>query len=103
MDSLRIESDGDALIVRVEGAPREAQAFYDTVCECRRRSQWSCPSGECAQIDTCETVRDGDTVVLRLTPRPGESLSAAGVGECLRYVIGTPGEGSDDQAGSSGR
>lgn len=90
MDSLRIEADGEGLVVRVEGAPSEAQAFYDRVCECRHRSQWSCPSGECARVDGCETVREGDTVVLRLTPWPGEALSSAGIAECLRYVIGKP-------------
>jgi hypothetical protein len=91
MDSLKIERDGAALMVRIEGAAREAHGFEEAVGACRRVSLWACPSGECARIDSCTCERDGDAVVLRLVPRPGEKLSAAGIGECLRYVLGKPG------------
>jgi hypothetical protein len=90
MDSLKIERDGAGLRVRIEGAAREAQGFEQAVSACRRVSLWSCPSGECARVDSCQCVRDGEAVVLRLAPRPGETLSAAGIGECLRYMLGKP-------------
>ena len=78
MDSLKIERDGAGLRVRIEGAAREAQGFEQAVSACRRVSLWSCPSGECARVDSCQCERDGEAVVLRLAPRPGETLSAAG-------------------------
>lgn len=94
MENLKIERDGNGLRVRIEGAAREAQEFERTVSACRRESLWSCPSGECGRIDACDCERDGDAVVLRLAPRPGEKLSPAGIGECLRYVLGKPGAAS---------
>lgn len=90
MGNLKIEHDGSDLVVHFHGPQQAAQGFYDAMKECRRTGVWSCPSGECVHIEHCEVRRDGDTVVLRLTPPAGEALSAAGVGECMRYVIGKP-------------
>ncbi|MBE7521368.1 MAG: hypothetical protein HS109_03170 [Burkholderiales bacterium] len=83
----RVEQRGDGLLVRIVTAERDEQAIFDRICACRRTSWWSCPSGECAKIDACETRLDGDATVLALTPRPGEALSAVGVKECLRYML----------------
>lgn len=82
-----IERHGDELLVRIENAGRSEQEVFDTVCACRGQSWWSCPSGECSKIGTCDTRRDGDATVLALAPRPGESLSVTGIEECLRYVL----------------
>jgi hypothetical protein len=91
MVTLKIERVGAGLQVRIEGAVREALGFHDAVSACRQASLWSCPTGECACIGSCECEQDGDAVVLRLAPRPGETLSIAGIGECLHYVLGKPG------------
>jgi len=85
--SFRIERQGDELLVRIVNATGDEQGVFDRVCACRSTSWWSCPSGECAKIGACDTRRDGDATVLALTPRPGEALSAAGIEECLRYVL----------------
>ncbi|MCL4773121.1 MAG: hypothetical protein KJZ98_04145 [Burkholderiaceae bacterium] len=85
--SFRIERHGDELLVRIDGTTRDEQDVIDRVSACRGTSWWSCPSGECSKIGTCDTRRDGDTTVIALVPRPGETLSATGVEECLRYVL----------------
>ncbi len=83
----RFERCGDELLVRIADVTGDEQGVFDRIVSCRGTSWWSCPTGECAKIGGCNTRRDGDATVLALTPRPGESLSAAGVEECLRYVL----------------
>ena len=78
MDSLKIERDGAGLRVRIEGAAREAQGFEQAVSACRRVSLWSCPSGECARVDSCQCERDGEAVVLRLAPRHAHAWPCVG-------------------------
>lgn len=94
MDSLKIERDGSALVVRIAGPVRNPQGFYNAVKACRRTGVWSCPSGECVRIEGCDVQQDGDAVVLRLTPPAGQTLSAAGIDECVRYVVDRPAAGS---------
>lgn len=91
MNNPTFEHDGNDLVVRLQAPPGKAEGFQDAMSACRRTGVWSCPSGECVRIERCEVRRDGDTVVLRLTPPPGAALSAVGIGECLRYVIGSAG------------
>lgn len=90
MDSLKIERDGSDLVVRIVGPVQDAQGFHDAVKACRRTGVWSCPSGECVRIERCDVQHEGDTVVLRLTPPAGQTLSGAGIDECVRYVIAKP-------------
>ncbi len=84
----RIEGHGEHLLVRVENDARTEQQVLDAVHACKALSWWSCPSGECAKIGVCDARRDGDALMLTMTPRAGEMLSPAGVAECLRYVLG---------------
>ncbi|MCC6869835.1 MAG: hypothetical protein IT522_13530 [Burkholderiales bacterium] len=88
--SFSIEKRGDQLLVRIADASREGQGVLDKISTCRGTSWWSCPTGECAKIGDCNTLRDGDATVLALTPRPGETLSPTGIEECLRYVLADP-------------
>jgi len=90
MTNLRIERDGSDLVVHVDVPVHEAQRFQEVIKACRRTGVWSCPSAECVRIDRCDVQQDGDTVVLRLTPPSGATLSIAGVDECVRYMIATP-------------
>lgn len=86
--SFRIEGHGARLRVRIENELHGEQQVLDAVHACRSLSWWSCPSGECSKIGSCEAQRDGDDTVLTITSREGEALSPAGVTECLRYVLG---------------
>jgi len=86
--SLRIEGNGEQLQVRIENDSHTAQEVLDAVHACRTSSWWSCPSGECARIGECETRTEEKVIVLTMSARKGEPLSAAGVAECLRYVLG---------------
>lgn len=88
--SFSIERRGDEVLVRIENATRSEQEVFESVCACRAQSWWSCPSGECAKIAACDTRRDGDAVLLSLSPRPGGALSVPGIEECMRYVLGKP-------------
>lgn len=90
MDTLTIDRDGSDLVVRIPGPVPDAQGFHEAVKACRRTGVWACPSGECVRIERCDVQHDGDSVVLRLTPPSGQTLSAAGIGECVRYVVGRP-------------
>lgn len=94
MSKLRIERDGADLLVHIDLPAREAQGVHDAVKDCRRTGAWSCPSGECVRIERCDVQQIGDSVVLRLTPPAGETLSVAGIDECMRYVIPKPAAGA---------
>lgn len=95
MNSLKIERDGSDLVVHIDAPAASVQGVYDAVKDCRRTGVWSCPSGECVHIERCDVQRQGEQVLLRLTPPPGATLSVAGIDECLRYVIGKPGAPTD--------
>jgi len=88
--SFRIEGQGAQLHVRIDNDSHTGQQVLEAVHACKALSWWSCPSGECSKIGACEARRDGEAVVLFMTPRAGETLSPAGVTECLRYVLGAP-------------
>lgn len=82
-----VEQKDVHLLVRIDGGTRSEQQIVDAVSACGSRSWWSCPSGECAKVAAWDTRCEQGTIVLTLTPRSGEALSAAGIGECLRYVL----------------
>ncbi len=86
--SFRIEGQGAQLQVRIDNDSRTGQQVLDAVHACKTLSWWSCPSGECSKIGTCESRLEEHVVVLTMTPRAGETLSSSGVAECLRYVLG---------------
>lgn len=88
--SFRIEGCSAELKVHIENESRSGEQVLEAVHACRSLSWWSCPSGECSKVGNCAAQRDGEVIVLTMTPRAGEALSTAGVAECLRYVLGTP-------------
>lgn len=86
--SFRLEGDGVSLQVRIENESRTGEQVLEAVHACRSMSWWSCPSGECSKVGHCEAQREGEVLILRMTPRAGETLSPTGVAECLQYVLG---------------
>ncbi|HLT26397.1 MAG TPA: hypothetical protein VK047_06840 [Zeimonas sp.] len=92
--SFRIEGHGARLLVRIENDSHTAQQVLEAVHACRSLSWWSCPSGECARVADCHAHEEGGSTVLTMTSRAGESLSPAGVAECLRYVLGADATGA---------
>jgi hypothetical protein len=88
--SLEIDREGSDLVVRIAGPMANADGFHDAVKACRRTGVWACPSGECVRIDRCDVQHEGQTVVLRLSPPAGQTLSVAGIRECVRYVATNP-------------
>lgn len=87
--SFRIQNETTRLSVRIENDSRTGQQVIEALHSCRAVSWWSCPSGECAKIGSCESHRDDGAVILAMTPREGETLSASGITECMSYVLGT--------------
>lgn len=85
--SFTIEQRDDELLVRIESGSKSGQQVIDAVCACRGQSWWSCPSGECARIGASDTRHEAGTTVITFRPRAGETLSASGIKECLRYVL----------------
>ncbi|HMO44792.1 MAG TPA: hypothetical protein PKB14_02030 [Rubrivivax sp.] len=87
---LKIDRDGSDIVVRIAGPMPDAEGFHDAVKACRRTGVWACPSGECVHIDRCDVQHEGDTIVLRLSPPAGQTLSVSGIDQCVRYVAGKP-------------
>lgn len=87
--SFRIQNQATRLNVRIENDSRTGQQVIEALHSCRAVSWWSCPSGECARIGSCESHRDGDAVILEMTPHEGGTLSVAGITECMSYLLGT--------------
>jgi len=81
-----IEKQGDEVVIRFEKLGNQAQAVVAAMGRCRQ-SAWACPSGECMKIENMETCADGDSLAVRLKPRPAAELSVAGLDECLKYQL----------------
>lgn len=84
--NVHIEKVGNGLSVRIDDAAGREHLVLEKIRDCRRTA-WACPSGECMNIATMEEHAGQGQVCLRLTPRLGEVLSAAGIEQCLRYVL----------------
>ncbi len=90
---LHVEKQDGGLRIRIEylegrehGA-LEAVRVLEAMAECRKRSSWACPSGECVNIGTMDAKADDGAVLLTLAPRAGEELSEPAIEECLRYML----------------
>jgi len=85
-----IEERDRELEIRIEELAGREDDVLEAVRECRRRSAWACPSGECVNFATIDAERSEGAVLLKLTPRPGEKLSGSAIQECLRYILHQP-------------
>ncbi|HSN20964.1 MAG TPA: hypothetical protein VLS49_09810 [Usitatibacter sp.] len=84
--SFHIEKTGAGLSVRIDNVAGSEQAVLDKLRDCRR-SAWACPSAECTKIGRMdERIADG-CVFLSLEPASADPLSAAGIEQCLRYML----------------
>ena len=85
--SMKIERQGDRIVIRVAQTGRGEQEVMGVLRECCTRSSWACPSGECAKVETVDARREGESMLITLTPMAGEELSEHAIGECLRYMF----------------
>ena len=85
--SFHIEKSESGLSVRIDGVGGREQAVLERIRECRK-SAWACPSAECTRIGTMQERCADGCVFLTLTPRTSEPLSAPGIEQCLRYMLG---------------
>ncbi len=84
--AFHIEKTGAGLSVRIDNVAGREQVVLEKLRNCRQ-SAWACPSAECTKIGTmAERVGDG-CVFLTLEPRSDDPLSAAGIEQCLRYML----------------
>jgi len=86
---VHIEKAGAGLNVRIDDAAGREQLVLEKIRSCRQTA-WACPSGECMNIATMQEHAGEGWVSLALVPRPGAELSAAGIEECLRYMLRLP-------------
>jgi len=82
-----VEKQDGGLRIRIENLAGREHDVLEAVRECRKRSAWACPSGECVNIGTMDATADAGAVLLTLAARPGEELSGAAIEECLRYML----------------
>jgi len=87
--NVHIEKAGAGLNIRIEGTAGREQLVLERIRSCRQTA-WACPSGECMNIATMQEQAGDGWVSLTLAPRPGGELSAAGIEECLRYMLQLP-------------
>jgi hypothetical protein len=78
-----------ALVVRIDDIRGGEQTLLDKIRQCRA-SAWACPSGECMNVGSIDERVEGEAVLLTLMPRHQQTLDRAGIGECLRYMLGQP-------------
>lgn len=83
---LQIERAATELKVCIDEVEGHELMLIERIRRCRQ-SAWACPSGECLKIGTMEDRVGEGRIFLTLIPRPGEQLSAAGIEECLRYML----------------
>ena len=84
--NLQIEQLPAGLSVRIDGVAGHEQDVIEKIRTCRG-SAWACPSGACMGIGTIDEQPGTGWVVLKLTARPGEQLSALGIEQCMRYML----------------
>lgn len=82
----RIDREGAGLCIRIEGVTGREQALVDAIRRCRQ-SAWACQSGECVNVESIAEGVAGGVVVLTLRARPGNAIDAAGIEQCLRYLL----------------
>jgi len=82
-----VEKRGSEFRIRIESLAGREHEVLEAIRECRKRSAWACPSGECVNIGTMDARADEGAVLLTLAPRPGEELSEPAIEECLRYML----------------
>lgn len=83
---LQIEKVPTGLNIRIDDMAGHEQTLIERIRHCRQTA-WACPSGECAKIGTMEDHVGEGRILLKMTPRPGEQLSAARIEECLGYML----------------
>ena len=81
-----IEQQGNEVVISFDALDSQAQVMIEAIGRCRQ-SAWACPSGECMKIADMETCAAGDTLAVRLKPRPDAALSVVSLGECLKYQM----------------
>ncbi len=81
-----IEKQADEIVISFEDLGGHAQAVIDAIGRCRQ-SAWACTSGECMKIGKMDTCGEGETLCVRLRPRPDLELDVASLGECLKYQL----------------
>lgn len=82
----QIENAAAGLKICIDDVAGQELAIIERIRRCRQ-SAWACPSGECMKIGTMEDEAGEGRVLLTLTSRPGEELSATGIEQCLRYML----------------
>jgi len=83
---IHIEQAGPGLEVRIEGIAGCGDLVLERIRLCRQTA-WACASGECLNIAEMEEHAEAGRVLLTLTPRTGERLSATGIEHCLRCLL----------------
>ena len=83
---LRVEKVATGLNVFVDDMAGHEQILVERIRRCQQTA-WACPSGECEKIGTMEDRVGKGRIFLALTPKPGEELSAAGMEQCMGYML----------------
>ncbi len=81
-----LEKRGAGLSVRIDDVAGLEQVIVEAIGRCRQ-SAWACPSGECVNIASLQQQAGQGSVTLLLAARPGAELDAAGIEQCLRYML----------------
>lgn len=89
--NMKIERQDDRILIRIAKTGRGEREVEDALRECRQRSSWACPSGECTKIGAVDVRREGESMLIALTPCAGEQISEHAIGECLHYMLGAIG------------
>lgn len=81
----KIESDENALNVRISDVGTKHEALLEAFQECREGS-CSCPTDEYSKLADLAIEDAGDSVQLRLKSKPGTRLDVEEIDKCLAYT-----------------
>lgn len=87
MTRYSIDQDTDGLTIRLTDTGNERDRLLAEFQDCRQ-GRCDCPTDEYQKVSSLSIESDdGDSVTMRLTPKPGERLDEAEIDTCLQHTV----------------
>ncbi len=86
MTAYVLEHEGQELVIRIIGVDDRKDPLLQAFGQCRDGT-CDCPTGEFDKLARIEVISDEEGIVIRLRPKPGESLTDSEIDACVRWTL----------------
>ena len=88
MAGYRINESETAVLIEVTGVAGKRDQLLDAFTACQA-GQCACPTDEYEKLGRMDVQHGEDEILLRLEPKPGETLDLSEIASCLDYTTAT--------------